>query len=180
MNSTKLIPKKKKSISVNPITIENETTKLDKVDMDRNCEFSLRKIPISQARIEQIKDALRGWIEENPEAKSISKFYYAMGISAKTYYRFIEKDPEFAELHEMTMRKIGERMYENSVDCKANWNAVKFRLHQYAPEFKEAKEYEAQLNRRDDVTDKGPVFIVMDKFPDSDLVKERNTQHVKD
>lgn len=162
----------KKKLSIK----ETETTKLDKVDMDAHCEFSLRKIPITQARIEKIKDNLRVWLDENPEAKSISKFYYAQDISSKSYYRLLERDPELAELHEMTMRKMGERMYENSVDCRANWNAVKFRLHQYAPEFKEAREYEAQLAKREDVANSGPVFVVMDKFPETSIVKPREIQ----
>lgn len=162
--------RKKKALTSNPNTIETETTKSDKINLDPNCEFCLKKMPISLGRIERIKDSLRTWLDNNPEAKVISDFYYAMDISMKTYYRLLERDPELKELHDMTMRRLGNKLWGRSVDNKANWNAVKFMLHSYAPEFKEAREYEAALSKKDDSTDKGPQIVVIEKFPNSDLV----------
>lgn len=175
MNEAKLIKplRKKKLVIANPSTMITETTRPDVIDMDKGLEFCFKKIPISQARIERIKDNLRVWLDENPEAKTISKFYYSQDISQSTYERLCKRDPEFGALHEMVMRKMGDRMYENSVDCKANWNAVKFRLHQYAPEYKEAREFEAQLSKKEDAVNTGPQFIIMDSFPSSPLVPDR-------
>ena len=165
--------KKEKVVKKKLSTKETETTKRDAIDMDRNCEFSMRKIPVTQGRIERIKDKLRVWLDENPEAKSISKFYYEQDLSKATYYRLLERDPELAEIHEMVMRKMGDKLWENSVDCRANWNAVKFKIHQFAEEYKQAREYEAQLAKKEDAVDKGPVFIVMDKFPETSIVKPK-------
>ena len=149
---------------------KDETSKVEIIDLDRNCEFSLRQIPISKARVEQIIDELESWYDRNPTAKYVHEFYYAMGISDDTYLRLRKKHPRLQQLHEITMRRLGHKLYANAVDCKANWNAVKFMIHHYAPEFKEAREYEAQLSKKDDVTDRGPQFIVIDQFPSSDLV----------
>jgi hypothetical protein len=165
--------KSKKAVKSNPSIIQTETTRTDVIDMDREMQYCMKKIPISQARIERIKDKLRVFLDENPNAKTISSFYYTQDISQSTYERLCKRDPELGELHKMTMHKMGNKMYENSVDCRANWNAVHFKIHQYAPEYKEAKEYNAQLAKKDDVADKGPIFVVMDSFPNSDVVKEK-------
>ena len=165
--------KKEKVVKKKPNTKETETTKRDKVDLDPNCDFCLKKIPISLARVQRIKEALAIWLDENPEVKSISEFYYAMGISMKTYYRLLKKDEELQELHEMTLRRLGSKLWGRAVDNRANWNAVKFMLHTYAPEFKEAREYEAQLSKKEDAVNTGPQIVVLERFPDSDIVKPR-------
>lgn len=162
--------KKEKVVKKNPNTLLTETNRPDSIDMDPNMEFCLKKIPIPQARIERIKDKLRVWLDENPGMKSISKFFYAMDLSSKTYYRLLQRDPELAELHEITMRRMGDKLWEDSVDCRANWNAVKFKLHQYAPEYREAREFEASLSKKEDAVNTGPQFIVMENFPSSDKV----------
>lgn len=162
--------RKKKALTSNPNTTVTEVSRPDSIDMDPNLEFCLKKIPISQARIERIKEQLMTWFDNNPLAKSISEFYYTLSISQKTYYRLLERDPELKELHEITMHRLGDRLWGRSVDNKANWHAVKFKLHHYAPEFKEAREYEAALSKKDDPTDRGPQIVVIEKFPNSDLV----------
>ena len=162
--------KKEKVVKKKPNTKETETTKVDKVDLDPNCDFCLKKIPIHPARIQRMKEALATWLDENPEVKSISEFYYAQGISMKTYYRLLKKDEELQELHDMTLHRLGEKLWGRAVDNRANWNAVKYMLHNYAPIFKEAREYEAQLARKDEAVNNAPQIVVIDRFPDSPLV----------
>ncbi len=166
--------KKDKVVTANPTMMETETTKLDKRDLDANCDYCLKKIPISLGRIEKIKDQLRAWYDENPEAKAISEFYHTLGISHNTYYRLLHKDPELKELHESTLRRLGNRLWGKSVDNKANWNAVRFMLHQYAPEFKEAKEFDANLAKKEDnAAASAPQFIVIKDFEDSKIVPKK-------
>ncbi len=168
------MPKKKEKVVIaKPITLETETNKPDKIDMDRNLEFCMKKIPISPARIERIKDALRVWFDEHPEAKTISEFYYSLGISFKSYYRLLERDPELRELHDMTLHRIGDKLWGRSVDNKANWNAVRFRIHQFGAEYKEAKEFDANLAKKEDQVQQGPQFIIVKDFEDSSLVPRK-------
>jgi hypothetical protein len=163
----------KKVVKKNPSTKETETTKRDKIDLDPNCEFCLKKMPISPARVERIKEALSVWFDTNPEVKSISEFYYPLGISMKTYYRLLERDPELKELHEITMHRLGDKLWGRSVDCRANWYAVKFKLHQYSPEYKEAREFEAQLAKKDETVNNAPQIVVLERFPSDDRVPNR-------
>lgn len=164
---------KKRAVKVNPSIIETETNKRDIVDLDPNCEFCLKKIPIHPARIERIKDALSVWLDQNPKSKTISEFYHAQQISMKTYYRLLQRDAELKDIHDITLRRMGNKLWGDSVDLKTNWNAVKFMIHHYGPEFKEAREFEAQLTKKDDHAQQGPQFIVIKDFESSELVPER-------
>jgi len=110
--------------------------------------YSWRTIPISQAMIEEWTNKLSTWVQLNPEAKTITEFIYSLGLTRGSYYKLLDKHPYFKEEHEKAMARLGERLWGNAVDKKADWSAVRFMIHSYSPEFDEAKKYETALKEK--------------------------------
>lgn len=127
--------------------------------------------------IEKMIEKLSTFVEDHPEAKEIQEFYNAHHIPRSTYYGLLERWPELKEAHKMVMHKLGGRLWGRCVDFKANWNAVKFMIQSYAPEYAQAKEYDAMLAakaRESANASDGPQIVVIEKFANSDIVPEKN------
>lgn len=120
--------------------------------------YSWRTIPISSAMIEAWTKKLSTWVQENPEAKTITEFIFSLGLNRGSYHKLLEKHPHFKEEHEKAMARLGERLWGNAVDKKADWSAVRFMLHQYSPEFDDAKKYETALKEK--IASAGGIKIV--------------------
>lgn len=145
------------------------TSKRGSPSIDTDCIYSYRMIPISAARVDKMIDDLREWPSLNPEAKTITAFYSSIGLTHSNYYRLLAKYPELKEAHDTAMRLIGERLWSNAVDRKADWAAVKHRLHAYGDEFKKDDEHHARLKaveRNDESTNGKVQYIVMDRVGD--------------
>jgi hypothetical protein len=111
--------------------------------------YSWKSIPISKAKIEKVKEAVRGYLTKYPKATSLSQVYRDEHIDRRTYYSLLKRDPELQELHEETERMIGERLYQQSVYAEANWTPVSWYIHKYGKEFAEVKEYNAALKAQE-------------------------------
>ncbi len=126
----------------------NEKTKAKRRSPNAGFEFTWRQMPISDAQIEEWARLLREeWLEKNPSAKSLQPFLRQNHITESVYYRLLKKHPILQEAHEIALAEIGYRLWSNSVDNKTNWAAVKFTLHQYAPNYKQAEEFHANLKK---------------------------------
>jgi len=130
--------------------------------------YSYRMIPVSAAMVENMIKELKEYPEKNPNAKFITPYYRSKGFAHNDYYRLIAKYPLLKEAHQDALRTIGERLWSNAVDRKADWSPVKHRLYSYAKEFKEDDEHHARLKaiERGDENDKnkGPYIIHLDKL----------------
>ena len=126
-------------------TIKPKRTKVRRTNPDPRAMYAWRQIPITQASINKYIEELPGWVEANPDAKFLTKFYRSHGVACTTWYALIKENVKLKQAYEEAMRELGERQYSNSVDFKANWAPVKHMLHRYAPEFKEADEHHARL-----------------------------------
>jgi len=154
----------KKKVSENNTKKREKAKRAPVVGSDENI-YSWRTIPISQAMIEKWTERLSTWVQEHPEAKTMTEFIYSLGISRKSYWRLLERHPHFKEEHEKAQQRLGERLWSNAVDKKADWNATRFLLHTYSEDFEKAKQHDASL--REQVASAGGVTVVeMEKFPE--------------
>ncbi len=140
----------------NPISNSSKTSKIKKKRASRESQFatneyfySWRDMPLSPAFIERMTEELYDWPENNPEAKSITKFYKDKNISPDTWYRLLAKYPKLKEAKEIALHTIGERLWGNAVDKKADWKAVHWRLYKHGREFEEDYEYHKKQSERD-------------------------------
>ena len=155
----------------NPSTPAKRPAKHALVYTDAKCEYSMKQIPVSQAKINRMIEDLETWAERHPNAKAMHEFYYAHNLSKDTFTRICSKSPSLKEAKEVVQRKLGFKMWGKAVENKANFNAVKYMLHQYADDFKEADSYHANLNKKEETAlSSAPQYIIVEKLPSSDLV----------
>lgn len=119
-------------------------------DTDQECVYAWRAIPVSKAMVNAMCDELPGWPLKNPTAKTIREFYLSKGISRTTFRELRERHPRLKEAYDIAMGRIGERLWGRAVDKDAEWNAVKWMLHNYDQEFDEANKYHARLKAEAD------------------------------
>lgn len=163
--------KKKYPVEHMDVTVES-TTVSDGVSKNRSSEISHYK----ESHVEKLVHALERFLIDHPDTKQIHEFYYAHNISRTNYYSLLDKWPKLKEAHEKTMAILGGRLWSRAVDFKGNWNAIKFMLHTYSPDYSSAKEYEAMLSakaKESIESSSGPQIVVIEKFPDSEIVKEK-------
>lgn len=126
-------------------TKDKKTTKRASPITDPDCIYSWRTIPVSEAMVEKIAEELLEWPAKNPEAKTITEFYLSKGLTRSTYNRLVNRHEVLGEAHEITMRRLGERLWGRAVDNQAQWKPVHFMLHNYAQEFKESDAYHTDI-----------------------------------
>ena len=167
---------KKKGLIANPNTSKSNVSKLGRDKTDPNMLYDYKQYPISEGRINRLIDALKIWLEKNPDAIEIQEFYLKEDVAPSTYYKLLERSIELKELHDKTMMQLGNRILKQSVYFKANWNAVKTMLPMYGPHYSKMREDEAMVNAkaREHVdASSGPQIVVIEKFPDSLIVPEK-------
>lgn len=163
---------KKKSLTVDPSISDNKVSKVERQNPDPDMLYDLKQIPVSEGRINRLCEVLETWFDTNPEAKEIQEFYYSQGIPESTYYKLVNRSPRLKELHEMTKHRLGGRLWGKAVDFKANWAPIRFLIQNYGYQYAAAKEYEEMLSKKYE-TSNGPQIVIMEKFPDSQIVKEK-------
>ena len=107
-----------------------------------------REIPISQNIVDKWTEELRAFPDNFPQAKTMTEFYNMKEIYKETFIRLLARHPKLKEAHDHVKRRLGERLWSNAVDNKANWKAVHHRLHTYDKEFEESDTYHAELARK--------------------------------
>jgi hypothetical protein len=156
-----------------PITEVNRKTKRKSpAAADPKAEFMFRTIPITKEIAQRWAQGLRDFVASNPEKLSIAAFIRSKGINTGTFYSIAKKFPVLQQAIEDANEDIGEKMYEQSVYFKANWSAVKHRLHQYSEKFAQADQHHAALGEKNNQ----PTNITVITRPIESLENESKNQ----
>lgn len=115
-------------------------------DSDKEMIFSFRTIPVSQAMIDRMVDELPEWPLKNPSQNSLSEFYLGKGISKANYERLRKKYPRLQEAHEIAAERLGNKIWNLSLEKKYDWNPARFLLYHTSHEYRESCEYHSKLN----------------------------------
>jgi hypothetical protein len=107
--------------------------------------YTWRQMPLSTHIIEQWTEELRAFPDQYPQAKTLTEFMTIKEIYKDTFYRLVNRNKEFKAAYEHTKLRLGERLWANAVDNKANWKAVHHRLYRFDKEFQEDDAYHVKL-----------------------------------
>lgn len=129
--------------------------------------FGFKNIPVPRSVIERWKEELRAYPIKYPEAKTLIRLYHSLGYSEDSYRRMVEKYPDLKEEHEKCLEALGHRLWEKSVDFKANWVPLKFMIHNFGKSFAQAKALEKENNENQ----QGIVVMQMPAIPKPDETK---------
>lgn len=115
----------------------------------------------TDAIVEKMISDLIAYARAVPAPKNIINFFLDRGMSPQTYYDLLARYPLLKQTHENALLIIGDRLWESSVDKRADWSPVKWRLHRYSKEFKEIDEYHMAMAAKSKGTDSGDLREVL-------------------
>lgn len=144
-------------------------TKRKSPDSDPNCVYAFKTIPVSEAMVEKIAEELLKFPAENPDAKTITEFIISKGLNKSTYYSLVNRHAVLKDAHEITMLRLGERLWGKAVDGSAQWKPVHFMLHSYGPDFAAADLHHAGL-RKTEESQPQQITVIMDRIPETGTV----------
>lgn len=130
-----------------PTTKRNIKSKNSTIDTQIETIYAFKGIPVTQRVADKWAEELEQWVKDNPEAKTITQFIRQKEITRSNYYDLMKRHTSLATANENALRELGERLWGNAVDKKADWKPVHHMLHTYAPEFDQANKYHADLKK---------------------------------
>jgi len=134
----KIESKRTKSTKKTSKSINKDQTKPKSEELPPAHIYAWGEIPITPVIIEKWVKELDEWVVGNPNAKTITEFIFSKGLTLTSYRNLRLKHATLAQAHEKAMTRLGERLWGNAVDNKANWHATRFMIHNYGAEFDEA------------------------------------------
>lgn len=135
--------------------------------------FTFKQKPASIPFIERLAVELSNWAVNDEEAIKISQFYIKRGISKQDFTRWMEWVPALKEAYSVAMEAIGNRREVAGLTKKFDSSMVQFTMPQYDQGWKEMNEWRAKLREQIINQNNGPQIIVLEKYPDSDLVPDK-------
>lgn len=99
-----------------------------------------------EAYVEELREELKCY-REDEKNRTLRKFIHNLKVDKDTYHAMLEDYPKLKVEHLKTLEVLGERLWLNAVDRKADWGATKFRIHRYGKEFLEDRILEARLSK---------------------------------
>jgi hypothetical protein len=160
------------SESINNSTEIKKKKKRQSPSFDPDCQFSYKQNVISEAQINNLSDSIVKWVRDNPEAKTITEFILSKGLRRQTFNALLSKHPQLADSYEVAMTLLGERLWGNAVDRKADWKAVHWNLHNYSEYFKANYIFHKEMSK-DEEKLHGDRYILLPAMPETSVVKTR-------
>lgn len=111
---------------------------------DKNMFFAFRMQPISRAVIDIWIEQLKVYPFRKPQPKSMIEFFHEIAYSRDTFEKELKKHEDLKEQYSKTKEMVGYNLWGRCVDGNANWNAVKFMIHEYSNDFAKAKALEKE------------------------------------
>ena len=148
--------------------------------------FLYRKKPAPEAFLERVADDLIRWIHEHPKSVRLDDFFSEKGIHWERYSKWTKKNESLKDAIDIAMQIIASRRDTGAIEKRYDGNYIAKTIRMYCPvaeasskrELKEKYDKEKELVRLraqlnlDEKGDKHQVVII-ERFPNSDLVPER-------
>ena len=136
--------------------------------------FTLRETPVTEAWIENLAAEFVDWAMNDPEALILDDFYLSKGLQAQQISTWKKKHSCLAEAHAFAKRKIANRREKGALTKDLSETMVSRSMPLYSDEWKEVEEWRASLrNKKDENVHQGPQIVVIDRYPNSELVPEK-------
>lgn len=138
-------------------------------------ESGWRLTPPSDEYIEAMGNELLDWALELKEPKSIMRFFRERGHAQTAIDRWKERSEPFKRAFEEAKAIMLDLIHDNSINNKANFNAVKFYLPSYHEKYKELHRFHASLKEEAKGNDDRNITIVMQNYGEPEKEQSNET-----
>lgn len=132
--------------------------------------------PANQAFRERLAEKLIEW-SLKPTSYALERFINQEGISEMTYYRWLKVCELLQAAHDFALRQLGINREQLSIDRNLTMNHVAaFPLPQYLDRYDKSLRYREDIKK--DVAQHTKEIVVMDRFPETDVVKYKKPKEI--
>jgi len=164
---TKIVNKTRKSITANA----NGT----KITVDGYFDLQTFKMkPISPQFIDQLAEKLIVWVDSDEDALIFEEFFKLTKIYSANFYEWLEKSENLKRAHEYAKSMLAIRREKGGLKRKLDPGMVQASMPMYSKAWKEMTEWKAKL-KEESAAQANNITVVIDKVPDSPIVKEKKT-----
>ncbi len=138
-----------------------------KVAYEEYYDFNeFRSKPTSERFIMQLGTDFVSWCK-NSKGLIAGQFFAEKGICSRTYYRWMDKYPEFEKLYRHGLTILGHKREHGAIEKRYSEKMVMHRQHAYNPEWKESDKYQSALRKQEETSNQ-PKIVVIEKFRDKE------------
>ena len=147
---------------------------------DYYCMKEMQPRPVTEEFLRVLTEKLLEWVQL-PDSLALFEFQQLMGLRDKDYALWRSRYENLQEAHEYAKRVIGTRREVMATRKQLDAGMIKHTLYQYAPEYREAAEYNAKLARREmEGAVNGLQFVVVPKIEsENDEYFKKDTHETK-
>lgn len=143
--------------------------------------IDFREKPVSENFVMRTAQEFVDWCFHSKGTK-VSQFFKSKGIDSRTYYRWYDKWPKFADAYNFGLQVLGDKREQGAIDKKFEVSMIRARMHAYDPEWIKTDNYHAELRARHAPENQisGNFTIIQEPIPVTDEVDKQLKKRNKD
>lgn len=163
----------------NHTTRTKKPTKKVKFKRKPSPQFGMwREWPLTKASVQRLADALVEWARKD-DSLTLQQFWVERNITPKVYYDYKKKHECLQDAHEYAHACLGARREVGGLKRELDPGLVSRSMPIYSKEWKELEEWRNELKKKNEDKSIGTErIVVIERSPDSPLVKEKNEKTV--
>jgi len=138
-----------------------------------------RRHPISEQGLSRLGEQLIEW-SRSEDALVLEDFFRERGIHDTTYRQWKERNTLFRLRYETARGNLGSRREKGAINRTYSERLIMNTMPRFDPAWKELEEWRSSLRSKEQAAGKADVKVVMEKFPSTDLVKEKHEKEDSD
>jgi hypothetical protein len=137
---------------------------------------SMRLVPITNATLERLMDNGRKWARDVKDAIKLKQWTDLNGIPWCTWQEWVKKYPIAAQGAQDILIILGNKRELGLVERKYEPGSIIFMMPHYDDDWGNMCKWRASLKPKEGEQKSGETFIVIEKYPESDLVPEKKDE----
>ena len=137
---------------------------------------SLRLIPITNATLERLMDNGRTWARTEKDAIKLKQFTDLNGIQWTTWQRWVDKYPIAAQGSKDILTILGNKRELGLLTRQYEPGSTIFMMPHYDDDWGSMCKWRADLKPKEGIVKGGETFVVIEKYPESDLVPKKEQE----
>jgi hypothetical protein len=135
--------------------------------------FHGKRKAISEKGLDALGQELLEYAQDE-DSLVLGDFFFDKGIPETSYRQWLAKNELFNLRYQAAKKKIGSRRERGALEREFAEKTALTSMAIYDSEWKEIEKWRSSLRSKEQAAGKADFQVVMEKFPSTDIVKERN------
>lgn len=137
---------------------------------------SQRLIPVTMATLIRLAENAEKWAATTEKAYKIQQFLVEQGISERRWAQYCQMCPRLQEANDNMLTILGCRREAGLIERRFEPGSTIFMMPLYDDNWKKMCQWRADLKPKEGIVKAGETFVVIEKYPSSDLVPTKKEQ----